>query len=91
MLRDAIAVTRTDVRAAAPVHDPFRPGDIAHIAGRHREMPGRALGYEPFIVSLKACPLVVDWYLKVEGAGNTKGRLHSRPHRALPADETVTA
>jgi UDP-N-acetylglucosamine 4-epimerase len=67
MLRDAIAVTRPDVRDATPVHDPFRPGDIAHsradISKGHR-----ALGYEPIHRVAEGVPLVVDWYLRESDA-----------------------
>ena len=63
MLRDAIAVTRPDVRAAAPVHDPFRPGDIAHSRADIGNARG-ALGYEPIHRVAEGLPLVVDWYLK---------------------------
>ena len=62
MLRDAVAVTRPGVRAAAPVHDPFRPGDIAHSRADIGKAKG-ALGYEPIHRVAEGLPLVVDWYL----------------------------
>ncbi|HEV8216456.1 MAG TPA: SDR family oxidoreductase [Gemmatimonadaceae bacterium] len=67
MLRDAIAVTRPDVRDATPVHDPFRPGDIAHSRADIGKGQ-RALGYEPIHRVADGVPLVVDWYLRESDA-----------------------
>ena len=63
MIRDSIAKSYPEIRASAPVHDPFRPGDIARSRAdisRARE----ALGYEPIYRVAEGMPLVVEWYLR---------------------------
>ena len=67
MIRDSIAKSHPEVRAAAPVHDPFRPGDITHSRadiGR----AGKALGYEPIYRVAEGLPLVVEWYLREQSS-----------------------
>jgi UDP-N-acetylglucosamine 4-epimerase len=65
MLRDAIAQSHPQVRGAAPVHDPFRPGDIAH-SRADISRAGDALGYAPIYRVTEGLPLVVEWYLREE-------------------------
>lgn len=72
LIRDAIATVRPNARGAAPVHDAFRPGDIAHSRADISEAH-RALGYEPIHRVGEGLPLVVDWYLAKDVAG-TAGR-----------------
>lgn len=67
MIRDSIAKSYPEIRASAPVHDPFRPGDIARSqadVSRARE----ALGYEPIYRVAEGLPLVVEWYLREQGS-----------------------
>lgn len=63
MIRDSIARTHPEVRSMVPVHDPFRPGDIAH-SRADVTRAGDALGYEPIYRVSEGLPLVVDWYLR---------------------------
>jgi UDP-N-acetylglucosamine/UDP-N-acetyl-alpha-D-glucosaminouronate 4-epimerase len=63
MIRDAIAGSRPEVRDAKPIHDAFRPGDIAH-SRADISSAGQALGYQPIYRVADGLPLVVDWYLK---------------------------
>ena len=62
MIRDSIAKSHPEVQAAVPVHDPFRPGDIAR-SRADIARAGKALGYEPIYRVAEGLPLVVDWYL----------------------------
>jgi UDP-N-acetylglucosamine 4-epimerase len=72
MIRDAVARRRPAARGAAPVHDAFRPGDIAH-SRADIARAGRALGYEPIYRVAEGLPLVVDWYLEGADTGSKRG------------------
>lgn len=61
-IRDSVARRHPEVRSAAPVHDPFRPGDIAR-SQADISRANRLLGYEPIYRVAEGLPLVVEWYL----------------------------
>ena len=66
LIRDSIARSHPEVRASAPVYDPFRPGDIAH-SRADISRAGEALGYEPIYRVNDGLPLAVEWYLREQG------------------------
>ena len=68
IIRDAIARRYPEVGSAAPVHDPFRPGDIAR-SQADISLARRLLGYEPIYGVDEGLPLAVDWYLDQQRRG----------------------
>ena len=66
LIRDRVARRRPDAARAAPVHGPFRPGDIRHSQADVRRAREQ-LGYAPRFDLAAGLDRTVEWFLARAG------------------------